>query len=212
MRTLIAIPCMDMIHTGFAQSLMALQKDDHTDVMFWPGSLVYDARNLISLKAIEQNYGRVLWLDSDMMFTPDALKILQNDLDQHSGAGLATALYFTRSRNITPVIYSELDEPTSICGKPVKRITPYTDYPRDTVFGIQGCGFGCVLTETQMLKDVWDNFGPAFAPFPWAGEDLSFCFRARKLGYEFICDSRVSCGHIGKYVFTEDYYDASKKR
>lgn len=207
MRTLIAIPCMDMIHTGFAQSLINLRKGEGVDVIFRPGSLIYDARNIISLVAIERNYDRVMWLDSDMMFTPDAFEMLRKDMDER-GCDMVTALYFTRDRNVKPVIYSQLEEPVNIGGKAEKRITHYTDYPRDTVFQAQGCGFGCVMTSVKLLRDVWDRFGPAFAPMPWAGEDLSFCWRVRQLGYEILCDSRVVCGHIGNYVYTEDNYDA----
>lgn len=203
---------MDMIHTGFAQSLIAMRKGEDVSVLFRPGSLIYDARNLISLTAIEQKFDRVLWLDADMMFTPDTLSMLHADMDDpNCDRDMVTALYFTRNKKATPVIYSELREPTSEGGVPVKHVRNYEDYPRDSLFQVQGCGFGCVLTSTRLLKDVWDNFGPAFSPMPWCGEDLAFSWRARKLGYEIWCDSRISCGHIGTYVYTEDYHNAVRK-
>lgn len=209
MKTLIAIPCMDTMPVGFVQSLLYLEKGN-CSVLFKPNSLIYDARNLISLTAIENNIDRVLWLDSDMMFQPDTLKRLHADLDDASSIErpqMVTGLYFKRDGTGTPVIYRELDEPTTDeNGNPVRHIQEYTYYPKDSVFTVNGCGFGCVLTSVKLLKKVWDKFGPAFAPFPWAGEDISFCYRVKQLGYDIWCDSRVKCGHIGTYVFTEDTF------
>ena len=205
MKTLIAIPCMDNLPVGFVQSLLYLEKGGVT-VQFKPNSLIYDSRNLLSLTAIENQFDRVLWLDSDMMFQPDTLRNLHADMDD-TGADMVTGLYFKRTGEAIPVIYDQLELPTKDAnGQMVKRIHSYTDYPRNTIFPVKGCGFGCVLTTTKLLKDVWDNYGPAFAPFPWAGEDISFCYRANRLGHKIYCDSRISCGHIGSFVYSADTY------
>lgn len=209
MKTLIAIPCMDTMPVGFVQSLLYLEKGD-CSVLFKPNSLVYDSRNLISLTAIENNFDRVMWFDSDMMFQPDTLKRLHADLDDAPGAvrpQMVTGLYFKRTGENTPVIYSELDMPTTDeNGNPVRHIQDYLWYPKDSVFTVKGCGFGCVLTSVKLLKEVWDKYGPPFAPFPWAGEDIAFCYRVNQLGYDIWCDSRVKCGHIGTYVYTENTF------
>lgn len=203
MKTLIGIPCMDTLPVGFVQSLLYLRKGDDVSVLFKPNSLVYDSRNQISLIAIEENYDRVLWLDSDMMFTADMLQMLHADMDTY-GNDMVSGLYFKRRGNHAPVIFSELAEPTTDDGKLVGHVREYVHYPHDTVFPVLGCGFGCVLTSTRLLKAVWDKFGPAFAPYPWAGEDISFCHRVNQLGFSILCDSRISCGHIGTFVYTED--------
>ena len=213
MKTLIAVPCMDTVHTGFAQSLLHLIKGDNVSVCFRQNSLVYDSRNLLSLTAIEQDFDRVMWLDSDMMFSPHAMRILQDDINNHPEIDMVTGVYFKRSEEHRPVIYDELDVPTiDDSGKPVKHIHEYVDYPRDSLFPVHGCGFGCVLTTTRLLKEVWDAYGPAFAPFPWAGEDIAFCHRVNQLGHTIWCDSNVTCGHIGQFVYTEDMYQKIRDR
>ena len=203
MKTLIAIPCMDTVPVGFAQSLVYLQKGENVSVLFKPNSLVYDSRNLISLTAIENGFDRVMWLDSDMMFQPDTLQILHNDMDNLE-CDMVTGLYFKRYTPVEPVLYETIKEPIrNDDGKLIKNITPYTNYPRNRIFPVDGCGFGVVLTSVRLLQHVWDTYGPAFTPYPWAGEDISFCHRVNQLGYQIWCDSNVSCGHIGNYVFTE---------
>lgn len=211
MKTMIAIPCMDTMPVGFVQSLLWLEKGENVSVLFKPNSLIYDARNLISLTAIENNFDRVMWFDSDMMFQPDTMKKLHRDMDELN-ADMVTGLYFKRTGEHVPVIYDELELPgEDDTGHPVKRIHEYINYPQDEIFPVRGCGFGCVMTSTKLLQDVWANFGPAFAPFPWAGEDIAFCHRVNELGYQIYCDSTISCGHIGTFVYTEDSFKRGDK-
>ena len=203
MKTLIAIPCMDTMPTGFVQSLLYLEKGADVSVCFKANSLVYDSRNLLSLSAIEEKFDRVLWIDSDMMFTKDAMKIIMRDMDD-THADVVTGLYFKRRPPHKPVIFDDLDEPgMDKDGKPIPHVHEYVNYPADSIFPVKGCGFGFCLTSVPLLKQVWEEFGPAFSPYPWAGEDISFCHRVNQLGCTILCDSRVSCGHIGTFVYTE---------
>ena len=203
MKTLIAIPCMDNLPVGFAESILNLHKPGEVKVCFKANSLVYDSRNLLSLTAMENNFDRVLWLDSDMILPADAMEILTSDMD--GGMEMVTGLYVRRKTPVTPVIYDHLDQPArNENGKLVSQLHAMEEYPRDDLFRVEACGFGCVMTSVKLLKAVWDKFGPAFAPYPWAGEDISFCYRVKQLGIPVWCDSKVSCGHVGTFVYTED--------
>ena len=200
MKTLIAIPCMDMLPVGFVQSLLYMHKGDNPTVYFKPNSLVYDSRNLLSLYAIENGFDNVLWLDSDMLFPPNTL----TKLEAYS-MDMVTGLYVKRHEPVEPVLYEKIEEPErGSDGKLIANIASYTNYPSDSFFTVAGCGFGCVLTSTKLLKHVWDEYGPAFTPYPWASEDISFCHRVNQLGYQIYCDSSVSCGHIGQFIYTEN--------
>lgn len=212
MKTLIAIPCMDTTPIEFDQSMIYLSKGENVSVMYKPNSLVYDSRNLISLSAIDNNFDRVMWFDSDMVFQPDTLKTLHEDMDNLQ-CDMVTGIYFKRYFPTAPVIYERIREPERTPdGFLAKQIEPYYTYPQKAVFTVDGCGFGCVLTSVKLLKEVWDHFGPAFTPYPWAGEDISFCHRVNQLGHTIWCDSNVLCGHIGKYIYTEKDYLAQKNR
>ena len=190
---------MDMLPVGFVQSLLYMHKGDNPTVYFKPNSLVYDSRNLLSLYAIENNFDNVLWLDSDMFFPPNTLtKLEAYNMD------MVTGLYVKRHEPVEPVLYEKIEEPErGSDGKLIANISSYTNYPQDSFFPVAGCGFGCVLTSTKLLKHVWDEYGPAFTPYPWASEDISFCHRVNQLGYQIYCDSSISCGHIGQFIYTE---------
>lgn len=205
MKTLIAIPCMDMVHTQFMKSLLGLDRVDDTRFSISCSSLVYDARNTISKQAIVEGYDRVLWLDSDMDFPPDTLSRLSKDMDE--GRELVSGIYFKRRAPVKPVLYKELgyyhdDKEDSVTPIAI----PYEDYPRDSIFPIQGCGFGGCLVSVDLIKKVADKYGLPFSPIMGFGEDLSFCMRAKSLQVEMYCDSSVKLGHVGLGTITEETY------
>lgn len=207
MKTLIAVPSMDMLHAEFAFSLANIARTSPPDTFLCnkKSSLIHDARNLLSLTAIEQGFDRILFLDSDMVFLPDTLSTLTQDMDD-GGYDLVSGIYFKRSLPTRPVLYSRIEQPDLNATDIKQSFDDYLDYPRDTIFPIAGCGFGCVLVTVDLIKRVWDKYGPAFSMYFWCGEDISFCYRAGQIGAKMVCDSRVKCGHIGNVVFSEETY------
>ena len=202
-RTLIAVPCFDMVHTDFVKCLMDVEKTDGTSYTMIKNSLIYNARNMIAQNAIRHGFDRVLWLDSDIIFAPDTLERLSEDMEM--GLGFVSGLYFTRSTPTKPVLYSEIvyevrDREATTGAK------TYFDYPKDSLFPIGGAGFGCVMTSVELLKKLVDRFGAPFTPMMGLGEDLAFCYRAQTIGERMYCDSRVKCGHIGGVVYDEEAY------
>lgn len=204
MKTLIAVPCMDYVAAGFAQSLAMLRKKEECKIAMTTSSLIYESRNRLAEQAVKMEADRILWLDSDMVFCPDILERLSEDLD--SGMDMVTGLYFRRTSPYTPVIFSKLDIEE---GRPM--FEDYNDFPKDT-FEVEGCGFGAVLMSTDIIFDVLGKYGTCFSPVAGFGEDLSFCWRARECGYHIMCDPGVKLGHTGHVTVTEDFYKAFRNR
>ena len=206
MKTLIAIPCMDMVHTVFLKSLLGMKRIGASAFSLSASSLIYDARNGLAKQAVTEGFDRILWLDSDMDFSPDLMERLSADLDE--GREFVTGLYFTRKVPIKPNIFEscgyfhddEKDEVTPLA-------VNYFKYPKDTIFPIAACGFGGVMMTTDLVKRVGEKFGLPFSPILGFGEDLSFCSRARQLGVELYCDSRIKMGHVGLGTITEETYE-----
>ena len=202
-KILIATPCTELGYTDFWSDYMALHKVGDTRSGRIKNTLIHDARNTIAQKAIDGDYDRILWIDSDMRFNADLLERLNADMDQ--GMEYVSALTFKRVYPTVPVIYDHLFPLSDAPGTYGVHI--YKDYPRDQVFQIAASGMGCVMTSVKLLKDVWDNFGPPFAYVANLGEDISFCYKVSELGVPMWCDSRVKVGHIGTVVFSEKTYD-----
>jgi len=147
-------------------------------------------------------YDFVLWLDSDMTFEPDLLDRLMEDIE---GRQAVTGLCFGRRPPFKPCIYKKLDVTMSnnmmlpVCEN-------WFDYPRDQIFEVQACGFACVLMRTEALEKML-VYGVPFFPVGGLGEDLTFCWRAKKLGITFHCDSRLKIGHIMRISVDEKLRD-----
>lgn len=204
MKTLIAVPCMDMVAAPFAQSLATLNREGECLVSFLIGSLIYDSRNTLCKQAITHDCDYVLWFDSDMVFEPDVLQKMLRHMED--GKDIVTGLYFRRRPPFTPVIFSEItfdeDERGTAIG--------YEDYPEDELFEVEACGFGCVMVRKEVLLDVLLNYRTWFNPLYGAGEDIAFCVRAKELGYKIWCDPTIKLGHYGSSIINEEIFKAGK--
>lgn len=203
MKTLIAVPCFDMVHTDFAKSLIDLQKPPGTSYTFIKNTLIYDSRNTVAASAIEAGFDRVFWMDSDMTFKPDTLVRLSEIMD--TGKRFVSGLYFTRRMpNIRPVLFNKMTY-TEHDGVADSEATFFHDYPEGLV-ECEAVGFGCALTSVDLIKRVAEHFGSPFTPFSCMGEDMAFCLRVRELGEKIYCDTRIKCGHLGTVEITEETY------
>lgn len=184
MKLMIAIPTTDYMHAAFVQSLIKLtarlQRDgvNHT-VELVAGTLVYMARNKLASKAVNEEYTHVLWLDSDMVFSETIVEDLT-----FCGKDFVCGAFQSRRPPYNSCIFSSL--------KPLERVKDYGKEP----FQVAGCGMACTLVSTEIMKAVLMQFGTCFVPMEDFGEDLAFCVRARKLGYQIWCEPTVRAGHI----------------
>ena len=197
MKTMIAIPAMEQMHSWTAQCLANLEHVGECRTEFVIRMQVDVARNVLAKKAVEGGFDRVLWIDSDMTFEPDMMRRLSDALD--AGYDAATGLYFKRTFPLEPVIYRSIDTETP-------KAEPYWDYPQDALFEVAGCGFACVLISTEILRAVQMAHKTCFLPEMQWGEDLTFCRRARALGYKIYAEPCVKLGHIGhEVIWPEDH-------
>lgn len=205
MRTLIAIPCLDMVHTAFFASFLAMRKPGETEVSISSSSLVYDARHLLAHKAVSEKFDRVLWLDSDMRVPPDLMERLSADMDL--GHEYVSGLYFTRKNPIQPCVYEICHDTENAKGEMVPTATSFREIP-DHLFEIEASGFGAVMMTTDLIRKVGRL---PFFPMEGYGEDLSFCRRARAAGAVLCCDPKIEVDHIGQGIFNREQWEKSRK-
>ena len=198
---MVAIPCMDQTSTLFDQCLDNLIPVGEISKTRNPGSLVYISRNSLSEVAIREGLDYVLWIDSDMVFEPDLMQRLMKRMDE--GCDIVAPLFFRRRAPFSPVIYKTI----KLGITPDENIiNGYSDYPKDSLFEVDACGFGCVMMRVSVLEKVLNEQKALFTPYAQFGEDLSFCLRARRSGFKIYCDSSIKVGHISQTVVTEETY------
>lgn len=204
MKILICVPSMDQVAAGFAQSLATLNKVGECSVSFICGSLVYDSRNKLARQALEMGADYTVWFDSDMIFEPNTMEKLIKHLE--SGCDVVSGLYFRRCPPFSPVLFKQLDLSGSHC-----KWKDYNDYPKDELFELEGIGFGCCAVKTEILLAMSVKYKDFFSPINGVGEDLSFCWRARSLGYKIYCDPSIKCGHVGHMIINEHFFNAQQE-
>ena len=195
-----------MVHTGFMQSMLDLKKTPDTSYTVVKNSLVYEARNIIALNAIDAGFDAVAWFDSDMRIPRDAL-VKMAELMEGYDIDFVSGLYFTRAKPIRPVAYKHLSWAFEDGKVDAVAENIDVDKNRNTQFTVEAVGFGCCMTSTRLLKRVDDEVGLPFAPMPGFGEDLSFCWRVKQLRLPILLDTGIKCGHLGQKEYNESDYE-----
>ena len=185
-RLMIAVPCHDYIHADFMVSLLKLVEELRRNKIAYKvepvvGTLVYIARNRLACKAVNEGYTHVLWLDSDMVFND---QVYDDLLD--CGKEMVCGAFVSRRPPYGPCVY------TSIRLSDLKKVEHFGMQP----FRVDGCGFACVLTTTELLQAVMQKYGTCFQPTQDYGEDMAFCWRVKGIGREIWCEPTVRPGHI----------------
>lgn len=196
MKTLIAVPAMSMVHTGFMTSLLSMARPGESSFGITEGTLIHSARNILAQHAVEGGFDRILWIDSDMRVPYDMMQRMGKDLDE--GREFVCGLFVMRIYPSKPVIYSDIKRED---GRYAGII--YHDYPKDKVFPIAACGFGAVMMTTRLYLKAKEKAENPFAPIENLGEDMSFCLRLKDIA-PLYCDSRIKVPHIGLYDYTEN--------
>lgn len=205
-KVLIAIPCMRTICTEFFMSIICMKNNGNTIMSVAANSLVYDARNTLVKKAIEENCDYIWFVDSDMVFDPDAMNMLLQDAIDNDYQ-FVTGLCFRRTLPTSPTLAKTMVWYQDEKGIPHGAAETYKDYPRDQLFEIAGSGLACTIVKLSALGEAANRYKMSpFEPLPNLSEDYSFCFRLKDMGIKMYCDSRVKVGHVGNLIFNEETY------
>lgn len=198
-RMMIGVPCLDHIKTPTVTSLFAgtANLSMPAQLNIRSASLVHDARNKIVERAIEQGATHLMFVDSDIVFPDNGIqKLYEQDKDIIGG------LYF---RKIAPH-YPTFSQLTG------KTITFPTTFPKSKPFKVFGIGTGFLMIKVSVLKkiaDPWFYFGEFHGQK--MGEDIYFCNKARKAGFEAWCDPTIPLQHVGEYGFDLKDYELYQK-
>lgn len=196
-KVLIAMPTMGSVKTECVESLFNLDTSGIDTLLATENrSLVYVARVNLLVTAMDNKCEYIFWVDSDMVFPPETLKVLMADVDK--GIDMVTAVNFQRAFPTKPLLVRDVSD---------KGVDYMIDYPRDRLFEIGGCGLGCCVTRTSSILEIADTlqYNP-FSPTPKLGEDYAFCSRMKQFNKRIFCDSKISTGHIGEIIYCEQMY------
>jgi hypothetical protein len=160
--------------------------------------LVQYARERFAESVLESGADYLFMIDDDMLAPPDLFfRLAANDKD------ICAALAFTRNPDHKPVIYDVIEGFDPVTKKDYYVNKFSMNYPRNSLVQCDAVGFGAVLIKRKVIEAMKT---PRFMGMMGCGEDITFCYKAKKLGFEVWMDTRIKLGHLGApTVITEDY-------
>jgi hypothetical protein len=168
------------------------------------GSLIYAQRGVIADHVLQNpDIHYLFFLDSDMIPPPHALKtMLSRDAD------IVAALCTQRRPPFCPVIFRNWSDQAN------GPIMDPTFFPIAGVHDVWGSGLAATLIKRHVLERVKEKFGPhlffheRLGPFcekcghgegDPMGEDVTFFYKANKLGFRTVLDADVHVGHLADH-------------
>ena len=151
------------------------------------------ARNVLAKRALADGCDYLMFIDADMILPPNTIDEL---IDMN--LPIVSALYFTKGKPYLPVARikkNEDDEDHKFL----------EDFEFNEIIKVAGTGFGCILIKAEVFQKI----EYPYFKFEWkelngklqqVAEDLYFCDKARKAGYETYLNTGIVCGHYGTEV------------
>jgi 2-polyprenyl-3-methyl-5-hydroxy-6-metoxy-1,4-benzoquinol methylase/GT2 family glycosyltransferase len=193
-RILIAMTIAKYIESETFISIYNLEKpkDSIVDFQCFYGYNIAQVRNLASDYCIKNEYDFLMFVDYDIILPIDALTRLY-----YSNCDIVSGVYLQRNLvKKIPEIFKY-----SVPGKSLVHVDMNFINNGNEIETIGGCGFGCVLIKTDVLKTIGY---PQFVYYNaldhnfTMSEDTDFCVKAFKKDYSIYCNKSVKCKHITK--------------
>lgn len=173
-KTAHAIGCLITENPGLIADLLMIQSCDIASSRMW---LVHEAR--------KRNATHLLFVDSDMLFPPSALKQLLG-----------------HNKDIIGVEYNKRKFPLET----VTAYLPDVEKSETEPFKVSIAGTGLMLIKLSVFDDPkldknWFSFGRNAEGQNVIGEDGWFCLNARNAGYDIFVDPSIKVLHLGEYGY-----------
>lgn len=165
---------------------------------------VHVARDEMAKTALVANCDYLFMIDDDMTAADDLFEKLYA-----SQKDIIAPLAFTRNFPHKPVMYSCIEG-----WDPVTQTEHFTNYaimnyPKEKLVQCDAVGFGAVLINMNVIRNMP---APYFMNPNKTGEDISFCYEAKKRGFTTWMDTRIKLGHLSHpIIVTEEYVEQQRK-
>jgi hypothetical protein len=153
----------------------------------------------------------LLWVDSDIILSPDVLEMLWNAADKKTKP-VVSGLYFVSNQNEQslmepmPAIYMETGDPY--------RTQVIHPFPENGVIPIDIAGFGLMLMHRSIIDPVRNAAGDISvfgenqqAADKFISEDVSFCRNLKKAGIQLHAHTGAHVQHMKTFSFDKNYYN-----
>jgi hypothetical protein len=190
----IIMPVREWVHTNTNRSILRLRIPRPVHYLDKTDAPVEAARNLLTAAALRiPDLTYLLFIDDDMIFNEDAFeRLAAHDLPIVGG------LCHNRRPPYMPILMREYN----------KGYAFVYDYEREVdsngLIEVDATGAAFLLVKREVFEKIATTGEEPFA-IRGPGEDVSFCRRAKELGYPIHVDTTVEIGHVGEVTVTSDF-------
>jgi len=211
MKIAILLPARGQMEVATAFDLVAMcaytiktTKHD-IDLFTSAGTLIFDQRNKLVETALENKADYLLFVDADMRFPKDTLKILMAHDKDIIGVNATT-----RSEPVKPTAKNFIvNQDQSVDWLPI-----YSN-AMSGISKADGIGCGVMFVKTKVFKAMEEPYFyfEQLGNNKILGEDIYFCIKAKDEGFDTWVDHDLSKGirHIGQYVYGWDNIEIPKE-
>lgn len=204
-KVLLGIPCgSGLIPSITVQSLLQLHKPVACSVIVVDRQRIDKARNYFVKMALSGGFDYLMMIDDDNPVPADSMEVfLKDDKD------IVIAPILSRNPNEKGIhdlcVYYKEDRDVG-GGKTIPYYNHITEFKEDgPLHEIDAGGCGCILIKRKVLEKIDKEYE---YPFKFGditvngqrrttSEDVEFCERAKKLGFEIWLDDRIRPIHLG---------------
>lgn len=190
-------------YTSFAVCLTRMQVPPNTQIDWVFTTDVAGGRNTLVKRALEIGSEWVLFLDDDQTFRPDLLmRLLSHEKD------IVSALYVQRAGSHGPVAFSHRNDENNTYTQ-----IDLNELPGDGLLKVKACGAGGLLVRTEVFHAIdpdnptWFQYGLVKDEDWNAAEDIIFCEKAQKAGFEVFVDLGAPIGHMAPTAIWPQFID-----
>jgi len=169
---------------------------------------------VINYWADENKADWLLWVDSDVVITPETFLKLWNQKDKDTRP-IMTGVYFTSDTPEEPMmvpmptVFNFVDNKDG--GFVLSRVHPL---PRNKLIQVGAAGMGFVLMHKSVVEKIRTQlpdtqfFMEMGKGAKFIGEDIYFFALCEKAGIPLWCDTSATVPHMKRFSFDVHYYDA----
>ena len=168
------------------------------------------AREKLVKEALKAGMDYIIMYDDDMILPIDMFEKLLEDVEKNPEIDVLAPLAFMRNPPHFAVIYTATEGYDNVRHQEYFKNDFVKNYPRNKLVECDAVGFGAVLINLRILKDMDE---PYFFSTTGTGEDIWFCFKAKKQGGRVFMDTRIKLGHLANpVIIDEEYVDKWNKK
>lgn len=186
----------------FSVCLTQMKHPPNTRIDWGISTDIPGARNMLAQRAMDVGAEWILYVDDDHVFAPD---LLMNLLAHEQP--IVSALYLRRAGDHSPLAFSHRDPDTKLY-VPID----LTQLPGEGLLKVRATGAGGLLIRTEVFRAIdseptWFEHGRVHGTDWNAAEDIIFCEKAQRAGFDVYVDLDSPIGHMAPSAIWPSYLD-----